>query len=160
MSPVNCYLILNSTILKVPESFVNLGVNMDLKLTFEYQIRSVVSSAARSMGIVRRPTKIFDTSEVLATYFRAYVLSRLEYCDLGCGSADESYLKLIDGVVRRAEALCGESLCNLGHRMQVSCLCMMYKIYKNPDPALSNTLLPMEYDTLTRGAASAHEHYL
>ena len=112
------------------------------------------------MGIVRRATKIFGTSEVLTTCFRAYVLSRFEYCAPARGSAAESYLKLLDGVVRRAEALCGAGLCNLGHRRQICCLCMMYKIYSNPSHALNDALVPKQYCRQTRGAASAHEHQL
>ena len=113
VSPVHGDLILNGTILKVSDSLVILGVNLDSKLTFEYHIRSVASSAARSMGIVRRAIKIFDTKEVLTTCFRAYVLSRLEYCAPAWGSAAESHLKLLDGVVRRAEALCGATQLNV-----------------------------------------------
>ena len=120
----------------------------------------MASSAARSMGIVGRAIKIFDTKEILTTCFRAYVLSRLEYCAPAWGSAAESHLKLLDGVVRRAEALCGASLCNLGHRRQVSCLCMMYKIYCNPNHALNEALVPVQYGRLTRCPTSAHEHQL
>ena len=143
VSPVHGDLILNGTILKVSDSLVILGVNLDSKLTFEYQIKSVVSSAARSRGIVRRATKILVTKEVLKTCFRAYVLSRLEYCAPTWCSAAKTHLKLLDRVVRRAEALCRAGLCNLGHRRQVSCLCIMYKIYCNPNHALNDSLVPV-----------------
>ena len=45
-------LVLNGTILKLFDSLVILGVNLDSKPTFEYHIRFVVSSAARSMVLL------------------------------------------------------------------------------------------------------------
>ena len=62
------------------------------------------------MGIVRRAIKIFDTKKLLTTCFRAYLLSRLDFCAPALGSAAKSYLKLLDGVVRRAEVLRDASL--------------------------------------------------
>ena len=112
------------------------------------------------MRIVRRASKIFGTNEVITTCFRAYVLSRLEYCAPARGSAAKSYFKLLDWVVRGAEVLCGVGLCNLVHRRQVSCLCMICKIYNNPNHALRDTLFHMQYDRLPRGVAHAHEHQL
>ena len=152
--PVHGYLILNGTILKVSDSLVILGVNFDSKLTFEYHIRSVVSS----MRIVRGATKIFGTSEILTTCFRAYVLSRLKYCTPAWRQGAESYLKLVNKVVRRDEALWGAGLCNIWHRRQLICLCMMYKLYNNPSHVLNDALVLMLYRRLTIGAASARQH--
>ena len=47
-------LILNGTVLPISDSLVILGVHLDSKLIFQHHIRSVVSSVARSMGIVRQ----------------------------------------------------------------------------------------------------------
>ena len=108
MSPVHSNVILNNTILPVSVLLVILGVSLQSKLTSEYHIRSVVSLVARSIVIVRCASKIFGTSEVLSTCFRAYVLSRLEYYASDCGLSAKSYLKQLEGVVRRTENLCGE----------------------------------------------------
>ena len=45
MSPVHSDLILNGSNLKVSDSFDILGVNLNSKLTFDYHIRFLVSSA-------------------------------------------------------------------------------------------------------------------
>ena len=158
--PVHGSLFLNGLVLPVSETLVILGVNLDSKLTLEHHVRSVVSSAARSMGIVRRASKIFGTTNVLTTCFRSYVLSRLEYCAPSWCSSAESHLGLLDRVVSRAQGLCGVVLCDLKHRRKVSCLCMLYKIYNNPDHALRDYLVPMRRTRVTRAASSAHEHQL
>ena len=76
--PAHGVLELNVVALSVSDSLVILGVILDSKMTFEHQISNVVSSAARSMGIVRRATKIFGTLNILTTFFRSYVFLRLK----------------------------------------------------------------------------------
>ena len=70
------------------------------------------------------------------------------------------YLNLLDGIVRKAKSLCGRELCDLGHQRRVSCLCMLYKIYNNPDHALRDTLVPAQRSRFTRAASSMHGHQL
>ena len=49
-----------------------------------------------------------------------------------CSAAD-SYLKLLDRVVRSASFLAGGVLeCNFAHRRSVAVLCMLFKIKSNP----------------------------
>ena len=160
LMPAHGVLELNGVALSVSDSLVILGVTLDSKMTFEQHISNVVSSAARSMGIVRRASKIFGTLDVLTTCFRSYVLSRLEYCAPAWSSSAETHLNLLDGIVRRAERLCGRELCDLEHRRRVSCLCMLYKIYNNPDHALRDTLVPAQQSRFTRAASSVHGHQL
>ena len=151
-------LVLNGVELPVSDSLVILGVTLDSKLTFEKHISNVVSSAARSMGIVRRASRIFGSQDVLTTCFRSYVLSRLEYCAPSWWSSADTHLLLLEGIVSRAERLCGRELCGLEQRRLVSCLCMLFKIYNNPEHALRDALVPKEYARQTRAATSAHEH--
>ena len=42
-----------------------LGVTFDSKLTFEIQLREVVSKAARSLGVVRQAGQLFNCPRVL-----------------------------------------------------------------------------------------------
>ena len=77
-TPVHGDLVLDRETLAVSDSLVILGVTLDSKMTFEQHIMNVTSSAARSMGLVRRASKIFGTEDVLTTCFRSYYLSRLE----------------------------------------------------------------------------------
>ena len=86
-------------------SFI-LGVTLDSKMTFEQQFMNVTSSVARSMGIVRRASKVFGTENVLTTCLRSYCLSRLEYCASSWCSAATTYLGLLDIFVRRGERHC------------------------------------------------------
>ena len=156
--PPHIDLELGGVVLPVSDSLVILGVTFDSKMTFERHIVNVTSSAARSMGIVRRASKIFGTQEVLTTCFRSYCLSRLEYCAPCWWSSAEMHLGLLDGVVRRGERLCGRRLCDLEHRRHVSCLCMLYKIYNNPDNVLRDALVPAQPARVTRASSSAHAH--
>ena len=55
--------------LSVSESLLILGVRFDSKLTFEAHVRDVVSTAFRSVGIMRRSSKIFSNSNVLKRLF-------------------------------------------------------------------------------------------
>ena len=58
--------------------------------------------------------------------FNVYVLFALEYCaNVGMSSA-EPHLVLLNSAGRSAERLCEGELCCLGHRMEVSALCLLY----------------------------------
>ena len=65
---------------------------------------------------------------MLKSCFIAYVLSSLEYCGPVWRSSVESYLGLLDGVVRSAERLCEGKISCLGHRRKVSVLDLLYYI--------------------------------
>ena len=54
-----------------------LGVILNSKLVFETYLLEVVSTAARSLRVVRRAGMIFDSPRILKSYFNAYVLSTL-----------------------------------------------------------------------------------
>ena len=110
-----------------------LRMTIDFKLTFETNMRQVVSKPARSLGVVRGSGKLFDCPRVLKSCFNAYVLSSLASCTLVCKSSTEFYLSLLDKLVRRAENLCEGEHCCLGYRRKVSALCFLYKIYHRVD---------------------------
>ena len=76
-----------------------------------------------------------------------------------CSAAD-SYLKLLDTVVRSAGLIAGGVLeCNLAHRRSVAELCMLFNIKSNPLHPLSGAL-PMPYvpARVTPGALVDHGH--
>ena len=98
------------------------GVTLECTLTFETQLREVVSNAAWSLGIVRRTRKLFHCPRVVKSCFNVYVQSSLDYCAPVWMSSEESHLCLLDSIVRRAEKLCEVELCCLGHRRKVTCL--------------------------------------
>ena len=91
--------------------------------------------------------------------FWSFVLPVLEYCSAVWCSAAESYLKLLDRVVRSAGFLAGGVFeCNLAHHRSVAELCMLFKIKSNPMHPQSGALLCYVPARVTRGALVAHRH--
>ena len=78
---------------------------MTPKSTFETYLREIVLKAARSIG-VRRVGNLFVCPRVLKSCFNAYILPNLEYCAPVWMPSLESYLSLVDRVVRSVERLC------------------------------------------------------
>ena len=68
-------LTLGGAVLEEAKSLRILAVTFDSKLTFETNLREVVSKAARSLGVVRRAGMFFNCPRVIKSYFNAYVLS-------------------------------------------------------------------------------------
>ena len=63
-TPGNGDLTLDDDGLEETQSLRILGVTLDCKLTFEANLREVVSKAVRSLGDLRRAGKLFDYSRV------------------------------------------------------------------------------------------------
>ena len=82
----------------------------------------------------------------------------LEYCSSVWCSAAETYLKLLDRVVRGASFLTGGVFqCDLAYRRSVAVICMLYKIRCNPLHPLYGALpVPYVPVRVTRGAVIAH----
>ena len=58
-----------------------LGVKFNSWLTFEDQVRSIVSSVSQRMGILRFVKRVFvDTSVLLRCYYCVFILPIFEYC--------------------------------------------------------------------------------
>ena len=91
--------------LEVVKSLRFLEANLHSTLTFETHLRNV-SKAARSLGVVRRPGKLFDCPSVLKNFFNAYVLSSLKYC-APCGCC----LRSLIWVCRICCSQCGNVVC-------------------------------------------------
>ena len=146
-----CYMLAPITIL---------GVTFDAKMTFERHLRSVSTAAAQRLGIMRKSWQVFHDLSLLVRFFWSIVLPVLEYCSAVWCSAADSYLKLLDRVVRSAGFLAGGVLeCNLAHRQSVAELCMIFKIKSNIVHPLSGALtLPYVQARVTRGALVAHRH--
>ena len=104
--------------------------------------------------------QVFHDRSLLVRYFRRFVLPVLEYCSAVWCSAADSYLKLLDRVIRSAGFLAGGVLeCNLAHRRSIATLCMLFKIKSNQMHPLSGALLlPYVPARVTRGALVAHRH--
>ena len=69
-----------------------------------------------------------------------HVLFSLECCAYVWMSSLESYLGLLDSVVRSANGLYEGELCCLAHRKKVSALCLLYKICHRVDHPMNGYL--------------------
>ena len=156
VQPEHGELILDGTVLSVSESLVILGVRFDSKLTFEAHVRDVVSTASRSVGIMRRANRIFSNSVVLKRCFLSYVLPSLEYCAPVWLSSAVTYLSLLDRIVRRAEQLCGCDLGSLDLRRRVGCLSLLYKILQNSGHPLRQSFEYFSAARNTREVLASH----
>ena len=116
-----------------------------------------MSKAARSLCVVHRAGKLFDCLRVPKSIFSTYVLPHLEYCATVWMPSAESYLSLLDSVVRSAETLCEDELCCLGHRKKVNALCLLCNIYHIADYPLHEYLPNFIAVCNTRASATLGE---
>ena len=140
--PYHPDLSIDDVILQTCDSFKILGILFDSKFTFEKHIRSVSSSVAQKIGLLRKSFKIFGDSSILKKCFNSFILPCLEYCAPVWSSAANSHLSLLDRHVRSCEFLFPDLKDNidLGHCRVVSSLCMLYKIFHNPRHPLNSKL--------------------
>ena len=133
-------LVIDDTVLNICDSFKILGILFDSKFTFEKHIRSVSSSVAQKIGLLRKSLKIFGDPAVLKKCFNSYILPCLEYCAPAWSSAANSHLKLLDKNVRSCKFLIPDLDVDLAHRRVVSSLCMLYKVMHNTRHPLNSEL--------------------
>ena len=72
-------LFINNVVLTTCGSFKILGVLFDSKFTFEQHVRSISSSVAQKIGLLRKSYKIFGDPSVLRKCFNSFILPCLEY---------------------------------------------------------------------------------
>ena len=152
------------TVLKESEDLLILGVMFDAKMTFEKHLHSVSSAAVQRLGIMIKSCQVFHDRWLLLRSLWSYVLPVLEYCSAVWCSAANSYLKLLDRVVRAQGCWFFNRWC-FGVQPCQSSICgsvvQAFKIKSNPMHPLSDAL-PMPYMPVrvTRGASDAHSHSL
>ena len=116
-------LCINNVVLTTCGSFKILGVLFDSKFTFEQHVRSISSSVAQKIGLLRKSYKIFGDPSVLRKCFNSckFLILDLEV--------------------------------DLWHRRSVSSLCMFHKIFHNPRHPLNSELPnPFQPARITRNA--------
>ena len=144
-------LLVGSTSLSFREFFKILGVTFDSKFTFERHIRSISSSVAQKIGLLRKSFRIFGDHDVLLRHFNSFNLLCLEYCS----SAADSHLKLLDKNLRACKFLIPNLTISLQHRRFISSLCMLYKIFHIPSHPLHSELPNLfRPGRVTRGSLS------
>ena len=133
-------LLVGSTSLNSCEFFKILGVSFDSKFTFERHIRSISSSVAQKIGLLRKSFRIVWDHDVLLICFNSFILPCLEYCSPVWSSAADSHLKLLDNNLRACKFLIPNLTISLQHRRFISSLCMLNKIFHNPPHPLHSEL--------------------
>ena len=131
INPPHPDLFIDNVSLTTCSSFKILGVLLDSKFTFEKHIRSVSSSVAQKVGILRKSFKIFGDQRILLNCFNSFILPCLEYCSPVWSSAADCHLKLLDKNLRAIKFLIPGLNVDLWHRRKISSLCMLYKIFHN-----------------------------
>ena len=148
---------INNVVLTTCGSFKILGVLFDSKFTFEQHVRSISSSVAQKIGLLRKSYKIFGDPSVLRKCFNSFILPCLEYCSPAWSSAAPSHLMLLDRNVRACKFLIPDLEVDLWHRRSVSSLCMLHKIFHNPRHPLNSELPnPFQPARITRNALNAN----
>ena len=155
--PHHSSLYINGIALTTTTSFKVLGVTLDSKLTFEDHIRSVSSSVAQKIGLLRKSFRIFNDRSVLKNCFNSFILPSLEYCAPVWSSAADSHLKLLDRNLSAIKFLNPDISVNLWHRRSVGSLSLLFKIFKNSRHPL-HASLPETYQPVrvTRHAINAN----
>ena len=157
--PEHPNIVLDNIPLTVSDSFKILGVTFDSKFTFESHIRCMSSLIAQRLGLLRKSFKIFNDHSVLLKCFNSFILSYFEYCSPVWTSAAESHLKLLDRNLNGCRFLIPELDIDLWHRRSISCLCMLFKIYHNPEHPLHLELPNLNHPVrVTRTTARSHSH--
>ena len=150
-------LFINNVVLATCGTFKILGVLFDSKFTFEQHVRSISSSVAQKIGLLRKSYKIFGDPSVLRKCFNSFILPCLEYCSPVWSSAAASHLKLLDRNVIACMFLIPDLELDLWHRQSVSSLCMLHKIFHNSRHPLNSELPnPFRPARITRNALNAN----
>ena len=150
-------LLIDNIPLTTCNSFKILGVTLDSKFTFEKHIRSMSSSIAQKIGILRKSYKIFGEQSILKNCFNSFILPCFEYCSPVWSSAADSHLNLLDRNMNAIKFLIPDLQTNLGHRRSISSLCMLYKIFHNPEHPMHSDLPNLYHPPRnTRNAANAN----
>lgn len=140
VAPQHPDLSIDNVSLNLYDSFKILGVILDSKFTFEKHIRSVSSSIAQKIGLLRKSFKIFGDQSILKKCFNSFILPCFEYCSPVWSSAADSHLNLLDRNLRSIKFLIPDLDINLWHRRSISSLCMLHKIFHNSDHPLHSDL--------------------
>mgnify|MGYP000512335400 FL=1 len=77
----NEYLLSNNSVSRL-DTFRDLGVTFDSKLSFVPHINKILAEAAKSYGFIVRCTRDFSNIEVIKTLYNSYVRTKLEYASV------------------------------------------------------------------------------
>lgn len=149
--PITYNYSINGDILSRPETFCDLGVIFDNKLSFTTHIDNIVAKSYKTLGFVIRNSTLFNNSETLKLLYMAFVRPNLEYASIiwcpcynvhidNLERTQRRFLKhasyKIDGVYPaigypQSELLSRYSLYSLEDRRKSSYLVFLYRLIHN-----------------------------
>lgn len=131
-----------------------LGVTLDPKLTFEKHIRSLSSTIAQKIGLLRKCYKTFACETTVIKSFYAFILPHFEYCSPVWNSAADCHLKLLDRALNSIKFILPALSLDLHHRRRVGGLSLLFKIINNTQHPLHSVLpepfIPIRATRFTR----------
>ena len=147
----------DDAVLSIRDSFEDLGVVFDRKLTFEEHIHKISSSASQKVGIFHKCSRMFGDEAIMSKCFNSFLLPCLEYYSPVWSSAADSHLRLLDRVMSSVKFLLPNLSTDLWHRCRVRSLCLLHKIYCNNKHPLCSSLSDLAvFACNTRRAATAN----
>lgn len=101
---------LEDTTLERPNTFRDLGVIFDKKLSFNNHIESIVCEACRSYGFIARNSREFRDINTVKMLYNSFVRSKLEYAAIVWYPQYDVHIGSLEGVQRRLlKLLCFKS---------------------------------------------------
>ena len=110
------------------DSFKICGVIFISKFTFEQHLRSVSSSVAHKIGLLRKAFKVLGDQSILQKCFSSFILPCLEYCSPVWCSAADSHLRLLDRNLNAVRFLIPGLSVDLWHQRSLSCMGLLFKM--------------------------------
>ena len=149
--------------LECKESFKNLGVVIDEKLTFRDHIHVKINEAYPMLGIIKRSFKCLTTSSFILLY-KSMVRSHLDYCSSVWVPYEKGDIELLEKVQKRAtkliltirtmaysERLKACKLPALQYRHIRGDMIKMFKILSGKYDIAVTQWVNREYNSITRG---------
>ena len=109
-------------------------------MTFEHHIRSVASSIAQKIGLLRKCYKTFADNVAVRKSFFAFILPHFEYCTTIWMSAADCHLKLLDRSLNSIKFILPDFSLDLDHRRLVGSISVFFKILNNSRHPLHSAL--------------------
>ena len=92
---------LSNTVIKRSDTFKDLGVTFDPKLSFASHISNTCSSAIKMLGYIMRNTSDFVNEKTLKTLYYSFVRSKLEYGSVIWNPIHNKYVTQLENVQRK-----------------------------------------------------------
>ncbi|XP_063914268.1 ankyrin-1-like [Zophobas morio] len=92
---------INLNILSRVDSFRDLGIMFDSKLTFSLHISNIIAEAFKSLGFIIRSSSSFNNIITFNTLYCAFVRSKLEYASIVWAPSAQFYIQSIEKIQRR-----------------------------------------------------------